>query len=73
MVTRIVAQKVSKGVGQTLRVDNRPGANSILGMASEKRVAVALEIPTLVLVPRLRGNDSVLYVSPYHTQIKPQE
>lgn len=32
LVTRIVAQEVSKGVGQTLLIDNRPGANSILGV-----------------------------------------
>jgi tripartite-type tricarboxylate transporter receptor subunit TctC len=32
VVTRIVAQEVSKGVGQTLLIDNRPGANSILGV-----------------------------------------
>ena len=32
VVTRIVAQEVSKAVGQNVLVDNRPGANSILGV-----------------------------------------
>ena len=32
VVTRIVAQEVSKAVNQNVLVDNRPGANSILGV-----------------------------------------
>ena len=32
VVTRIVAQEVSTAVGQNVLVDNRPGANSILGV-----------------------------------------
>jgi tripartite-type tricarboxylate transporter receptor subunit TctC len=32
VVTRIVAQEVSKAVSQNVLVDNRPGANSILGV-----------------------------------------
>src|SRR3954451_23255655 len=31
VVTRIVTQKVSMALGQPIVVDNRPGANSILG------------------------------------------
>jgi len=32
VVTRIFAQEVSKAIGQNVLVDNRPGANSILGV-----------------------------------------
>ena len=32
VVTRIVAQEISKAVSQNVLVDNRPGANSILGV-----------------------------------------
>jgi tripartite-type tricarboxylate transporter receptor subunit TctC len=49
---------------QRRRVDNRPSANSILGMASEKRVAIAPEIPTLLWVPAFAGT-TVFYIFPH--------
>src|SRR5688572_21509241 len=38
LVGRIVAQSLSKRLGQTVLVDNRPGANGIVGLQALKQV-----------------------------------
>jgi tripartite-type tricarboxylate transporter receptor subunit TctC len=39
LVGRAVAEKVSEGLGQRMFVENRPGANSTIGLASVARSA----------------------------------
>ncbi len=66
VVTRIVAQEVSKGVGQTLLIDNRPGANSILGVDILSKAAA--DGYTVGAVIAAHAANQTLYPKlPYHS------
>lgn len=63
---RLIAQKMSEALGQTIYVENKPGANGIIGCDS-----VAKATPdgyTLLIVPReISVNPSISKAHPYDT------
>ena len=59
VVTRIVAQEVSKAVNQNVLVDNRPGANSILGVEIVSKASA--DGYTLVSVIAAHAANQTLY------------
>ena len=61
LVGRAVADKVSEGLGQRMIVENRPGANSTIGLASVARAApdgytFVMVAPSALIAPRMMRN-----------------
>lgn len=61
LVGRAVAEKVSEGVGQRMFVENRPGANSTIGLASVARSApdgytLVMVAQSALVAPRMMRN-----------------
>lgn len=63
---RLVSQKMSEGLGQPIVVDNKPGANGIIGADTVARATP--DGYTLLLAPRELGiNPSIQVTLPYDT------
>lgn len=61
MIGRTVAQKVSEGLGQRMLVENRPGANSTIGLGSVARSApdgytFVMVAQSALIAPRMMRN-----------------
>jgi tripartite-type tricarboxylate transporter receptor subunit TctC len=61
LVGRAVAEKVSEGLGQRMFVENRPGANSTIGLASVARSApdgytMVMVAQSALIAPRMMRN-----------------
>ena len=63
IVARIIAQKVSEAVGQSVVVDNRAGAGGTIG--AELAVRAAPDGYTLIMVSGSYGTNAALYKLPY--------
>ena len=61
MIGRAVAEKISEGIGQRMYVENRPGANSTIGLASVARSApdgytMVMVAQSALIAPRMMRN-----------------
>lgn len=61
LVGRSIADKVSEGLGQRMIVENRPGANSTIGLASVARSApdgytLVMVAQSALIAPRMMRN-----------------
>ena len=63
IVARLIAQKVSEAVGQSVVIDNRPGAGGTIG--AETAVRANPDGYTLIMVSGSYGTNAALYKLPY--------
>src|SRR5207302_1191723 len=62
-LSRAIAQKLSERFGQQVIVDNRPGANTIIG--TELLAKSPPDGYTLILLPNSHASNTSLYKLPY--------